>query len=130
MPGGVAACPAAGRRRRAGRHAGRRGAGCGCDHSTAHAACYQAWSRDGQPPLWLGAPVKSLNDEPGFQRAVVGVPGGVVSGEGVGEKKLSDAEERKRERRREQRRLHMRNVRATAKEGRAGKGEGGGGEKA
>ncbi len=60
--------------------------------------CYKAWSADGQPSLWLGKSVKSLNDEPGFQRAVVGVPGGVVSGAGVGEKKLSDAEERKKER--------------------------------
>jgi hypothetical protein len=93
-------------------------------------ACYEAWSVDGQPPLWLGKAFRSINDEPGFQRAVVGVPGGVVSGAGVGEKKLGDAEERKRERRREQDRLHKRNARAKAKEGRAGKGEGGGGEKA
>jgi hypothetical protein len=84
-------------------------------------SCYQAWSGDGQPPLWLGKSVKSINDEPGFQRAVVGVPGGVVSGAGVGEKKLSDVEKR----RKEQNRLRMRDVRAKAKEGRAGKGEGG-----
>jgi hypothetical protein len=78
--------------------------------------CYKAWSIDGQPPLWLGKAVKSLNDQPGFPRVVVGVPGGVVSGAGVGEKKLSEREERA--------------SRARAKEGRAGKGEGGGGEKA
>jgi hypothetical protein len=92
--------------------------------------CYQAWSIDGQPPLWLGKSAKSLNDEPGFQRAEVGVPGGVVSGAGVGEKKFSEGEERKRERKREQDRLRKRASRAKAKEGRAGKGEGGGGEKA
>jgi hypothetical protein len=89
-------------------------------------ACYRAWSGDGKPPLWLGKAIKSINGEPGFQRAEVGVPGGVVSGAGVSEEKLSDAEERRRERRREQNKLR----RAKAKEGRAGKGEGGGGEKA
>ncbi len=81
-------------------------------------------------PLWLGKAVKSLNDQPGFPRVVVGVPGGVVSGAGVGMKKLSDVEERKRERRREQSRLHKRDVRAKAKERRAGEDEGGGGRRA
>jgi hypothetical protein len=88
--------------------------------------CYKAWSGDGKPPLWLGKSVKSINDEPGFQRAEVGVPGGVVSGAGVGEEKLSDEVEHRRKRKRESERLRK----AKAKEGRADKGEGGGGEKA
>jgi hypothetical protein len=93
-------------------------------------ACYRAWSIDGKPPLWLGKAVKSLNDQPGFKRVEVGVPGGVVSGAGVEIEELSEGEERKKERRKEQDRLRRRKARAKAKEGRAGKGEGGGGEKA
>ncbi len=94
-------------------------------------ACYQAWSVDGQPPLWLGKSARSLNDQPGFKRVVVGVPGGVVSGAGVGEKKLSDVEERKRQRRREQDRLHKRRgVRARARAEAGRRLEAVGGEKA